>query len=438
MTVDVFGIIGAQTPSSPFSGSAGVNSFDGTDATDPVPKTTADALTMVVGGFRSNAFNNLAGAGYTIINSGADYALAEYQLFTSTQTALPVTIGNGTQATGTDNTNGAIGDAVVMNAAAYPAILPNITVPAANTTSATMSEPTGAGITNGDVIQFNAPGNLYNSAGGVAYTGDLFAYSRADLSNVSVVNFTNCCTPFGVLSTFDYNNEHFYATYGSQPGNLNPVWQAIGFFNEANIAGAPMIATETGWCTPSDGTSCVDRLTQARYSLNDIFDLFTAFSMPRIYFYELADQGGCTTNCFGVFDSSGNPTAMATAIKNLTTIFADAGSFSPGRFNYSISGMPGTSGTWPLGSAGSYQQLFENSSGHFFIVIWNEASIWNFSTQSEVTPPTSSITVNFSAPVTTAKVYTPITSSTPITTLSGVSSVSLGLAADMIIVEVDP
>ena len=82
-----------------------------TGTTDPLSITTTHANTMVIGSFRMNSTSTpTQGTGYTII-SGANFLLSEYQIFSSTQSGLSVTIG-----TGAGDANGCIADALVAAA----------------------------------------------------------------------------------------------------------------------------------------------------------------------------------------------------------------------------------------------------------------------------------------------------------------------------------
>lgn len=97
-TIDVFGISGANT----------TTPFDGTTVTgtgDPISISTTAADTFIFGGF-TNPTN--PGAGWTLI-SGANFQLAEYQIVTTAQTNLSVSVG----APDTGTSNRAIADAVV-------------------------------------------------------------------------------------------------------------------------------------------------------------------------------------------------------------------------------------------------------------------------------------------------------------------------------------
>lgn len=100
--VDAFGISGANT-SSPFDGSVVISAA----GPDPLTISTTNSNTMVLGCFAGPA-SPTSGAGYTQI-SGADFILSEYQIFTSPQTNLSVTMGTGA-GTGTR----CIADAIVQ------------------------------------------------------------------------------------------------------------------------------------------------------------------------------------------------------------------------------------------------------------------------------------------------------------------------------------
>jgi hypothetical protein len=82
--------------------------------------------------------------------------------------------------------------------------------------------------------------------------------------------------------------------------------------------------------------------------------------------------------------------------------------------------------------------VIEKSNGDSDIVVWNEPEIWNESTGKEVTAATQNATVNLGATYQTVEVYDPLSGTTPIKTLSNVSSVQLGLTDHPLIVQVGP
>lgn len=102
-TLDVFGVSGYDTADI-FDNDASVPN---TGVSDPRTISTALADTMIIGAFRfAGTPSPTAGSGYTAI-SGADYQLTEYQVVSSTQSGLSVTVG-----TGVGNANGGIATAI--------------------------------------------------------------------------------------------------------------------------------------------------------------------------------------------------------------------------------------------------------------------------------------------------------------------------------------
>jgi hypothetical protein len=450
ISAGVMGIIGANT-SSPFDGSAV------TGTTDPLTISTTHTNTMIVAGFRmSSTQTPTAGSGWTAQPGGSlFYSINEYQGFSSTQSGRSVTLG-----TGTGDSNGAIADAIVLNSAPrLPAIPPNTTIVSATGTTVTMSaNAVNGGVQSGDTIQFSAQGVTGPSAAplpqlaasvaeSLLYQVAIYNANAAD-ANLAGVNIANYTSYFGnttpnppsISGTANYNNIHFYPS----PGGVQPTTYVgstmAAYLNPASqpIVGLPTVITEGGYCTPSPQTGAVDQTTQARLEMNLYFDMFSA-GVPYTTLYVLFDFNTGDSSCFdnyGFYQSDqATIKANGTAVKNTYTILNDTGgtalTFTPGRFNYSISGLPAG------GAGGGNSLLLEKSNGTWEIVIWKEPTIWNDTTHSEVTPSTSSLTVSLPITATTVNVYDPIVSTTP-TITSGVSSVSVSLAADVQIVEVIP
>ncbi len=105
VTATAFAVHGAKT-SAPFDLNG---SLPATSTTDPVSVSTTSAPTMVIGGFRANVASTPAGTGYTVIQSNSFFALTEYQIVSSPQSGLSVTMGSGAGTSG-----GSIGDAIVQ------------------------------------------------------------------------------------------------------------------------------------------------------------------------------------------------------------------------------------------------------------------------------------------------------------------------------------
>lgn len=346
------------------------------------------------------------------------------------------------------NTGSGITVTDVTNPTAIPS---NTTIVSATSTSVTLS--TSATVTNGDTIQFQAQGitpptNVASTASSVAWQTLIYNATQADtnLAGVKVTNHTSFVSgaspqPPSIPSTANYNNVHFYPA----PGYLQPT-AYVGELMAAAlnpalgaIPGAPAVITETGWCTPSPQSGAVNQTTQAILLLNNYFDMFSA-AVPYTTTYTMFDVNTGDASCFdnyGIYESDqATPKTAATAIRSMMTVLNDSGgtalTFTPGRLNYSISGLPAP------GAGGGFSYLLEKSNGTFEIVIWNEPTIWDDTTHTEITPTTSPLTISLGLTATTVNVYDPMVGTSPISTASGVSSVTPSITKDPLIVEVIP
>ncbi len=206
------------------------------------------------------------------------------------------------------------------------------------------------------------------------------------------------------------------------------------YANYRKICNRPtFITTETGWYTPtmaawnSIGT---DEYTQARLLLNNLFDHASRSDNKLVYIFNLrwgtvdfSDPG------YGVMHDDGTPKVSGTAIRNLMQIIKDTGptaaTFSPGAFSYSLSGMPAASGDFAIAK----------SNGAFDILLWNETQIWDTSTATRISIPTSTVTVSL-PPGSSGSVYDPLQGTAPIATFSNTGQVQVSLNNSPLIIEV--
>jgi hypothetical protein len=230
-------------------------------------------------------------------------------------------------------------------------------------------------------------------------------------------------TQLGNLSSAaNYANDHAYVEDSNTP--------AAGLaaalpYASLDAPGLPTVITETGYETNSNSYSGVDELVQAKLTLDTLMDAFKD-GVAQTYLYELIDEGGQN---FGLFNSDGTPKLAATALHNLTSILSDPGStssFTPGSLSYAVPNLP----------ANANQLLIEKSNGTFDLVLWAESQIWNPTTQSEVTAPTETATVNFGQIEKSVLVFDPLIGTTPIATYSNVQSIQVSLTDHPLVIEI--
>ena len=279
---------------------------------------------------------------------------------------------------------------------------------------------------------------LTGMAAGVAWQQALYAAVKADpnLAGLPVINLTlGGGTPeeyqaLGNLSAFaDYGNVHLYP--GNPTATSAPESYIIGpnsyvQYSSQDTPGLPMIMTEFGYYTTPDNQGGVNQDVQAKYELDALFDSMKA-GLSQVYLYEL--MNGDPTDPYGLFNSDGTPKEIAVGLHNLTAILKDtganAGSFSPGSLNVSVSNLPATGNSL----------VMEKSNGTFDIAVWAEPDIWDVNNVREITAPITTVTVNLGAAFGSVKVYDPLTGTSAIQSLSNVSQLQLGLTDHPLIIE---
>jgi len=270
---------------------------------------------------------------------------------------------------------------------------------------------------------------LYAAVHGDAHLAGIPVYDLTLASNVP-----GTYAQLGNMSgATDYVNAHVYV-----PTNISPAAGiAAGVAQvEATARGKPAVITETGYTT--DGTTPyvgTDQTVQAKSILNTLLDAYKA-GVSTTYIYELLDEnqsssstGGSASN-FGLFNAHNTPKIAATAIHNLTTILADDGTGGDqptAALNYSLANMPGSGNSMVLGK----------SDGAYDLVLWAEPRLWNGSTDTEISNPTETVTVDLGAIHKSVKVYDPMSGTAPIAVYSNVEKIQVPITDHPVIIEID-
>ena len=213
----------------------------------------------------------------------------------------------------------------------------------------------------------------------------------------------------GDLSAYtNYANAHTYPNVGQTP---NEVIEDLNSDAQLAAWSSPVITTEIGW-----QTSLFSETQIAQYVVDATFDGI-ADGDAGMYFYGLYDD---SSGDWGLFNSDGTPRPAATALHDLTTLLADpgsdAGSFTPGSLNYSLSGE----------QSGDNSILIEKSDGSFWIGLWNEGGSQH------------TVAVNLPSSASEVDVFDPVTGTSAIQSVSDTNSVSVSLGDDPLLVEVVP
>ena len=226
------------------------------------------------------------------------------------------------------------------------------------------------------------------------------------------------------------SNWHVYGGVGQQLAQNMAAGVAAA---RASAPGKPVYVTETGISTSGYASSfwgVADPYTQGVIDTNALLDAYND-GASKTFIYDLMDdtnQSSAQENHFGLFNADGTPKPSATDIRNLISLLS--GNNNPlqlGTLRYGISGLPST----------AYSMLLEKPDGTFDIVVWNgNATLYNGI--SDVTPPETAVTIAFGSDAQEIDTYDPIVGQTAQQRLTDTASVSFGLSADPIIVEVVP
>jgi hypothetical protein len=197
----------------------------------------------------------------------------------------------------------------------------------------------------------------------------------------------------------DAGNSHAYFG-GWNPGNSgsgganNPAY----FMNlaEMNNPGQPIWVSETGfWTLPGAyyGGYGSSEAAQATYEPRALLDFWNA-GAARTYLYELADYAG--NLYWGLLREDGSAKPSFGAIQNLLQTLTDPGqAFTPDPLAYSLTG----------GDSQIQRALFQKRDGSYYLAIWVEAESYNFLTQTGISVPAQTVTLQLGRSVLSASTY---------------------------------
>ena len=177
--------------------------------------------------------------------------------------------------------------------------------------------------------------------------------------------------------------------------------------------------------------------SQAKYTLDLLLDDMQN-GISSTYLYELLDayapgspQGDAG---LGLFNSTGAPKPVAIAIHNMNTILADSGStaasFSASTLPYSVVGGSST---------GNNLQLAK-SDGSYVIAVWDEQSIWDVTSGSEIAavPHQETVKLGNGAQLFAVDVYDPLAGTSPIKSLAQINSLTVSVTDHPLFIQVRP
>jgi hypothetical protein len=165
--------------------------------------------------------------------------------------------------------------------------------------------------------------------------------------------------------------------------------------------GLPRVTTETGW--PTDGSITPDQ--QGKLLVN-LYLSAAKRNWSYTFIYRMFDDTWAAWGIYAVDHTT--PKLAANYIHNMTSILSDSSSdFGPATLDYSISGEPAT----------VHDLLIQKSDGTYVLAVWGD----------QIAGESANVTVNLGRTFSMVNVYDVTIGTSPIQSLSSISSVPLTL-----------
>jgi hypothetical protein len=287
----------------------------------------------------------------------------------------------------------------------------------------------------------------YNGLTGLAATAAemhaLYAAVKSDpqTANISVIqaslgNPASYAAYGNQAGTADYTNSHIYYNFfpfGTDPLERNGAWmQSLLTDAEGATPGVPNIVTESGYETLAGTGNAVSLIDQAKYLLDDVFDLWNA-GVAKTFIFMLVDTGPSSpnpndpANNYGIYNADWTPKPAAIAIHNLMTLLADTGTggVAPGSLSYSLTGEPASVQT----------TLLEKSDGTFVLAIWNEVQLQN-AAGVDTAVAAVPVTLTLGSAFKSITIYDPLTGTSAVQSFSNASTVQLMVPDHPVLIEI--
>jgi hypothetical protein len=174
----------------------------------------------------------------------------------------------------------------------------------------------------------------------------------------------------------------------------------------------------------------VSDAAQGKYVPRLYLDYFNA-GISHTSVYEIVDERNDGTSAemnYGLMNNDGSPKPAYTAMKNMLTLLADPGaSFTPTNLSYTLTGATST----------VRQSLFQKRDGRFYLVLWNDVSVYNTGAKADIASSAVQVAVTLAVKPRSITRYQPYTGAlgTPVTPST---SVAVSVLDNPVILEITP
>ena len=280
------------------------------------------------------------------------------------------------------------------------------------------------------ILAFEGPNEVDNNSynwGGVpafganakAYQAQMYQHAKQIAPGVTVIGLTTTsaggASYVGDISSYmDAGTLHPYPSAQVPTADLQGMESRLAPLNAAHKG---WWVTETGYYTAPNATQNVyqpgvTEAAQAKYAPRLYLDYFNA-GISHTSIYELIDEHSSQSDAeanYGILRNDGSQKPAYASIKNLISLLSDPGAaFTPtATLGYTLAGTTGT----------IRQALFQKRDGRFYLVLWNDVTVFNTSAKRDVVNAAVNVVVSFATQPRTITRYQPASSA------SGASVVS--------------
>ena len=213
----------------------------------------------------------------------------------------------------------------------------------------------------------------------------------------------------------DWGNAHPYP--GGAPPEHHRVVGDMAATKQHNVAGKPVVMTETGYHNATDGDSGhlpASEQAAATY-LPRLFLHYFNLGVPRTFAYEFIDEGTDNSDLesrFGMLRNDFSRKPAFEAIKNLTALLQDRGAaFRPTSLTYDLVGANEQTET----------TLLQKRDGTLWLAVWQGTSVWDNQSRRPQSPADVPLTLRLAHPAGRILAYMPNRRVDPIQTNTGTS-----------------
>jgi hypothetical protein len=268
-----------------------------------------------------------------------------------------------------------------------------------------------------------------------AYQNAMYRHAKQIAPSVPVLGLTTISArgsvPVGDISgAMDFANMHPY------PGGLMPLAHVASMESALSVlngSGKGWWVTETGYHSAPFATQQlyqpgVSEVAEGKYVPRLYLDYFKA-GISHTAAYELIDERSSTSNAemnYGLLHNNGTPKPAYNALKNLLGLLSDPGSsFTPASLAYSVSNAPAT----------VRQMLLQKRDGRFYLVLWNDVSVYDVGAKHDISNAAANVTVTFGTQPRSINRYQPYLGSAP-TYVTSAKSITVAVPDHPVVLEI--